>query len=222
MSPSDTEAAVVLFAPGAGASSASAWIQNFRQRLSTSRKVVCFDYPYRIAGRRAPDRLPVLIEAHCRAFIELQTEHPGRPIFLVGKSMGGRIGCHVSVELADAGPAGLVCLGYPLVGQNGKLRDAVLRELSAPVLFVQGTRDKLCPLATLAKVRTLMKAPNELHIVAGGDHSLVVGARQLAANGATQAHTDTEIASIIHNFLERHTMFHSGNIPAQLRKNRNG
>ena len=62
--------------------------------------------------------------------------------------MGGRIGCHVSLEEKVDG---LVCLGYPLcaMGDRTKLRDEVLRALTAPILFVQGTRDSLCPLDLL-------------------------------------------------------------------------
>ena len=55
---------------------------------------------------------------------------------LIGKSMGSRIGCHVAAEdpnIADA----VVCLGYPLVGMNGKLRDEVLKQLRVPTLLCQ-------------------------------------------------------------------------------------
>ena len=73
--------------------------------------------------------------------------------------MGGRIGCHVSLEEKVDG---LVCLGYPLcaMGDRTKLRDEVLRALTTPILFVQGTRDSLCPMDLLERVRTEMKTPN--------------------------------------------------------------
>ena len=85
--------------------------------------------------------------------------------------MGGRIGCHVSLEEKVTG---LVCFGYPLcaMGDRTKLRNEVLCALTTPILFVQGTRDELCPLDLLEGVRKEMKAPNLLHIVEGGDHSL--------------------------------------------------
>jgi len=84
-------------------------------------------------------------------------------------------------EAASASPtlprpiAGLVCLGYPLQsGATGALRDQVLLGLRTPILFVQGTRDPLCPLDKLAAVRPRMTAPNQLFVVEGGDHSLEV------------------------------------------------
>jgi predicted alpha/beta-hydrolase family hydrolase len=97
-----------------------------------------------------------------------------------------------------------VCFGYPLKGQgaNGKLRDAVLRELTTPILFVQGTRDPLCPLELLANVRQQMRAPNELHVVEHGNHSLEVTRGELKRSGRTQADVDREILSAIRAFVQ--------------------
>ncbi len=197
-----TPARLLLLAPGAGAPSSSAWMQAQKERLLPLGHVETFDYPYQLAQRKSPDRAPVLIAAHEQALERASQGHPG-PRVLVGKSMGGRIGCHVAVKLADK-PAALVCLGYPLVGQRGDVRDAVLLELETPVLFVQGSRDPLCPLERLATVRAGMRAPNELHVVEGGNHSLAVGKRDLAARGLTQAALDAEVTRRIAEFLVRH------------------
>jgi len=190
---------LLLFAPGAGAPSRSPWMAAWADRLGTFGRVVRFDYPYMEAGRRAPDRLPELIKAHAAA---LAAARPGRPdaVVLVGKSMGSRVGCHLSLQQPVAG---LVCLGYPLRGASGALRDQVLLELRTPILFVQGTRDRLCPLDELAAVRARMTAPSELHVVEGGDHSLQVGVRDLRARGLTQAQVDEQVLSSIRSFLER-------------------
>lgn len=192
---------LLLLAPGAGAPSSSAWMQAQKRRLEPLGRVVTFDYPYQREGRRSPDRAPVLLTAHEQALAAASRE-PCGPRVLVGKSMGGRIGCHLAVKLADK-PAALVCLGYPLVGQSGDVRDAVLLELTTPVLFVQGTRDKLCPLERLGAVRLRMRAPNELFVVEGGDHSLVVGKRELAARGSSQAAEDDAVTRAIAAFLAK-------------------
>jgi uncharacterized protein len=178
-----------LFAPGAGAPSSHPWMQQWRQRLSTIGDVDVFDYPYMQQGRRRPDPLPQLIAAHRQALIEARR---GRTTILIGKSMGGRIGCHVSLEEKVEG---VVCLGYPLCagGDRSRLRDKVLRALQTPILFVQGTRDSLCPLDLLESVRAEMRAPTFLHVVEGGDHSLLVSKRHLAAAGETQEEADRRI-----------------------------
>ena len=79
--------------------------------------------------------------------------------------------------------------------------DEVLRVLTTPILFVQGTRDSLCPLDLLERVRAEMKAPNFLHTVEGGDHSLRVPKRQLQGTGETQEDVDQEIFKAITDLL---------------------
>jgi predicted alpha/beta-hydrolase family hydrolase len=191
---------LILFAPGAGAPSSHPWMQGWKERLSGIGQVETFDYDYMREGRKRTDPLPKLIAAHRRALSEARTRYPAESTILIGKSMGGRIGCHLSLEeKAD----GLVCLGYPLcaMGDRAKLRDEVLRALTTPILFVQGARDSLCPLDLLERVRTEMKAPNFLHVVQGGDHSLRVPKRQLQASSETQMDVDQRIFQSITDFF---------------------
>jgi hypothetical protein len=166
-------------------------------RLSALGDVVRFDYPYRRTGRKSPDRLPVLIEAHRAALAEARAGRGGA-VVLVGKSMGGRVGCHVALEEPVAR---VVCLGYPLRGQRGVLRSEVLLALRVPILFVQGSRDMLCPLDRLEEVRALMTAPTLLHVVEGGNHSLELGVRALAARGETQEDVEVRALGAIAAFV---------------------
>ena len=188
---------LILFAPGAGAPSSHPWMQNWKRRLSEIGEVETFDYDYMRAGRKRPDPLPQLIAAHRKA---LEAAHQPDSIFLIGKSMGGRVGCHVSLEEKVGG---LVCLGYPLcaMGDRTRIRDEVLRALTTPIVFVQGTRDALCPLDLLERVRAEMKAPNCLHVVEGGDHSLRVPKRQLQTVDETQEDVDRKILKSIADFV---------------------
>jgi predicted alpha/beta-hydrolase family hydrolase len=112
--------------------------------------------------------------------------------------MGGRVGCHVALEEKVDG---VVCMGYPLcaMGDPSKLRDQVLRDLRTPILFVQGTRDSLCPLDLLESVRKEMSAPNVLHVVEGGDHSLIVRKKDLRSE--TQEDVDQRILKAIAEFV---------------------
>jgi predicted alpha/beta-hydrolase family hydrolase len=188
-----------IFAPGAGAPSSSSWMQTWKRRLTEIGDVVTFDYDYMREGRKRPDKLPQLVATHRAALANVRANFAG-PIFLIGKSMGGRIGCHVSLEQSVAG---LICLGYPLcaMGDRSKLRDQVLRDLRTPVLFVQGTRDQLCPLDLLESVRARMTAPNFLHVVAGGNHSLLV--RKKDVYDKTQNDVDLAITREINRFVAR-------------------
>jgi predicted alpha/beta-hydrolase family hydrolase len=189
---------LLLFAPGAGAPTSHPWMQMWAARLEALGRVQLFDYEYQTEGRPRPDRLPALITTHRRALTEARRAE--EPVIVIGKSMGGRIGCHVSLEEKVSG---LVCFGYPLCGAGdpARLRDKVLRELTTPVLFIQGTRDSLCPLDLLEVVRKQMRAPNSMHLVEGGDHSLLVSKRQLAERGETQLDVDERIARAIEEFV---------------------
>src|SRR5881392_407971 len=189
-----------LFAPGAGAPSTHLWMQQWKVRLQTIGDVEIFDYGYTREHRKRPDPLPKLVAAHRKALSQARERHPAGSTILIGKSMGGRIGCHVSLtEKVD----GLICLGYPLcaMGDRTKLRDEVLRALTTPILFVQGTRDSLCPLDLLERVRAEMKVPNLLHVVEHGDHSLRVPKRQLQAIGETQEEVDERAFGAVDLFL---------------------
>ncbi len=193
---------LILFAPGAGAPSSHPWMQNWKRRLSGIGEVETFDYDYMRAGRNRPDPLPQLVAAHRKALEAAREKHQPDTTFLIGKSMGGRIGCQVSLEEKVDG---LVCLGYPLcaMGDRTKVRDEVLRALTTPILFMQGTRDSLCPLDLMERVRTQMKTGNFLHVVGGGDHSLRVPKRQLQGTSKTQEDIDHEILKAIAGFVDQ-------------------
>ena len=186
-----------LFAPGAGAPSSHLWMQGWKESLTQIGDVETLDYDYMREGRKRPDRLPQLIAAHRAALAAARTKTSG-PIILIGKSMGGRVGCHVALEEKVDG---VVCMGYPLcaMGDRSKLRDQVLRDLHTPILFVQGTRDPLCPLDLLESVRKEMSAPNVLQVVEGGDHSLIVRKKDLGSE--TQEDVDQRIAKAISDFV---------------------
>jgi predicted alpha/beta-hydrolase family hydrolase len=175
-------------------------MQKWKQYLEGIVEVSLFDYDYLREGRRRPDPLPQLIAAHRQALRAWRETAAGGQVFLIGKSMGGRIGCHLALEEKVDG---VICLGYPLCGggDRTKLRDKVLRELQTPVLFVQGTRDPLCPLNILDEVRSQMRAPNLLHLVENGDHSLRLTKRALQAAGEAQDNVDQRILAAISKFV---------------------
>jgi hypothetical protein len=174
-------------------------MQRCAARLEAVGPVFPFDYPYMEERRKRPDPLPALVAAHREALTRAREAHDG-PVVLIGKSMGGRVGCQLALE-EDV--AAVICLGYPLCGGGNpeKMRAEVLLKLATPILFVQGTRDSLCPLDLLESVREQMKTPNQLYVVEGGDHSLVVTKGQLKAAGETQEDVEERILGTIREFV---------------------
>jgi predicted alpha/beta-hydrolase family hydrolase len=190
--PATHPVAALVLAHGAGAGQKSAWMVQAAQALA-DRGISCatFDFPYITAGRKVPDRAPAL-EAHWRAVVDdARTALDGLPLFIGGKSMGGRIASHLAAQGVE-GVRGLVFFGYPLhpPGQPEKRRDAHLPQITVPMLFIQGSADTFGNEAEMqALVPTLQNAT--LHNVTGGDHSLKVkgGAKAVAAAFASAMDT---------------------------------
>ncbi len=188
-----------LFAHGAGAGSGHHWMQAWKRRLETIGPVFLFDYPYITSRRGRPDPMPSLVNAHRAALRHAQSSHTG-PVVLAGKSLGSRVGCHLALE--EPVPA-LICFGYPLLGGGdpSKARDRALLSLERPVLFLQGTRDKLCPLPLLESILPRMKTTTQLHIVETGDHSLVATKTRLKMRGESQEDVDARVIDAITAFI---------------------
>jgi len=136
-----------------------------------------FNFPYKEKGQKAPDPQEKLVRTWQAAF-EFVKNHPqyGSPLVVAaGKSMGGRIASQMTVE-GLLPVSALVFLGYPLhpPGRKEQLRDAHLYRINIPMLFFAGTRDTLCDLELLKPVVSRLKAPADLEVVEGGDHSFVL------------------------------------------------
>jgi hypothetical protein len=133
-----------------------------------------FNFPYREAGRKAPDSQKTLVRTWQSAFHFLK-DHPvygTETIIGGGKSMGGRV---ASQMVADGilPVSRLIFFGYPLhpPGRKERLRDGHLYRIKIPMLFFAGTRDPLCDLSQLRVVLGRLETRWSLEPIEGGDHS---------------------------------------------------
>jgi len=170
----------VLLAHGAGADRNAAPLVATARALATAGiPSLRFDFPYRTAGKKAPDRPPVLLAAVREAAADLaaRTGLPPERLVLGGRSMGGRY-CSLAVgDTHDPLPAlGLLLLGYPLhpAGKPDSLRVEHFPRLKVPVLFVSGDRDALAGKAALEQWAETIPGPVDFHWLAGGDHGFRV------------------------------------------------
>lgn len=137
-------------------------------------RVVRIDFPYHLAGRRAPDRPPVLMATITAASDDLAGELgvPTTRIALGGRSMGGRM---CSMAVADGwSAAALVLISYPLhpPGKPDRLRTEHVGALELPCLFVSGTRDAFGTRDELEAATAAIPGPVTHVWIEGGDHSL--------------------------------------------------
>lgn len=164
----------LLLAPGASAGSDQPALVAIDDGVNDLVAVARLDFPYRLAGRRAPDRPPVLLEAVRDAAAGLAATAGCKPveILLGGRSMGGRI---CSMAVADGLPAaGLVLISYPLhpPGKKDKLRTEHFPALSVPCLFVSGTRDAFGSPEELEAATAAIPGQVTHVWIEGGDHGL--------------------------------------------------
>jgi predicted alpha/beta-hydrolase family hydrolase len=177
----------LVLAHGAGAGQDHPWMRRAAERLADlGVSVVTFDFPYTAAGRKLPDRGPVLEQAFSDVWTDVwrKLERTGLTgvgaiaprVFAGGKSMGGRIASQVAARGGfTPPPSGLVFFGYPLhpPGRPLDRRDRHLPDVNRPMLFLHGTKD---PFGEPDEMRALTGAlPRAtLALVEGGDHSLTV------------------------------------------------
>ena len=177
--PAGRSAPTLVLAHGAGAGQDHPWMTGAAQGLADRGvSVVTFDFPYVAAGRKAPDRGPVLEKFLAELWGETVGKSRAR-FFAGGKSMGGRIASQVAGGHAfSPAAAGLVFFGYPLhpPGKPERRRDRHLPNVACPMLFLHGTRD---PFGSPDEMKALTEGlPGAtLHVVEGGNHSLVARKR---------------------------------------------
>lgn len=186
--------ASIVIAHGAGAGMDHPFLAGFARAIADEGVAALrFNFAYMEAGRRSPDRAAVAVPAVMAAFDAARARaKPREPVWVSGKSFGGRMG---SVAVSEGLAAdGLVFLGYPLhpPGKPERVRDEHLYAITVPILFLQGTND---PFATPEVLKPVIKRLGKratLHAIEGGGHSFEVrgakrDAREIGASLAPLA-----------------------------------
>lgn len=190
----DPFAAIVL-GHGAGAGQKSPWMVKMASGLAArGLTAATFDFPYMAAGRGGPDRPPVLEQAWREAVEAARKELPDLPLFIGGKSMGGRIASHIASQGGAGDIGGLIFFGYPLhpPGRPDKRRDAHLPQIREPMLFIQGAVDTFGTGEEIRALLPLLKRAT-LHEVAGGDHGFKVPKRLGSPDAIMSGVMDTTV-----------------------------
>jgi predicted alpha/beta-hydrolase family hydrolase len=152
-----------------------------------------YQFPYMERGHRAPDRPPVLTETVRAAVRQARELADGLPVLAGGKSMGGRMTSLAASQEALEGVKGIVFFGFPLhpAGRPSTDRAEHLDQVTVPMLFLQGTRDRLTELELLRPVCESLGARATLQVIEGGDHSF----RVLKRSGRTDQEVLEEAAT---------------------------
>jgi predicted alpha/beta-hydrolase family hydrolase len=177
--PTDARACFV-FAHGAGAGMAHSFMEQAAAGLAARGiATLRYQFPYMERASKRPDP-PAIAHATVRAAVKEAARHcPGLPLVAGGKSFGARMTSQAQAKAPLEGVRGLAFFGFPLhpAGKPSIDRADHLAEIRVPMLFLQGTNDKLAELQLLKPVVEKLKLLATLHVVEAADHSFHVPAR---------------------------------------------
>ena len=179
MRPRDARACYA-FAHGAGAGMTHAFMTEAAEGLAARGiATLRYQFPYMEKGGKRPDP-PAVAQSAVRGAVATAAQHcPGLPLIAGGKSFGGRMTSQAQAKAPLPGVAGLAFFGFPLhaAGKPSSERADHLADISVPMLFLQGTADKLAEIDLLRPLVRKLGARATLHLVDGADHSFHVPKR---------------------------------------------
>ena len=172
--------AMYVFGHGAGAGMRHKFMEAASERLAEmSVATFRYQFPYMEAGRKGPNPAPILVKTVRSAVAEAARLAPDLPLIAGGKSMGGRMtSTAASTErLPGVCALGFFCFPLHAPGRDSSERGAHLAEVGLPMLFLQGTRDKLANLELLRPLLDEVRPRPTLHLVDDADHGFHVPKR---------------------------------------------
>jgi uncharacterized protein len=199
--PADARCLLVL-AHGAGAGMRHSFMEEMAEELTGAKVATLrFNFPYMEQRRKVPDRAPVPTEAVLAAVRTAAEVAPDLPLFAGGKSYGGRMSSQAASDNSLPKVRGVVFFGFPLhpPGQPSTKRAEHLARVKLPMLFLQGTRDKLADLSLLRPICAKLGSRATLHIIETADHSFHV----LKSSGKTDADVMRELARTVGGWTQK-------------------
>lgn len=210
---------LLVLGHGAGAPMSHPWMEKLAGALAGEGiSTLRYNFQYMEAGRRRPDPVRRLVSVAASALRAGRECADGLPLFAGGKSMGGRMTSMLVAEWARAVafvgretvdrlhaggaevPEGLVFFGFPLhaPGRRESVRGDHLMNVPCPMLFHQGTRDRLADLGLLRPLLERVGPRATLHVLEGGDHSLGM----LKRSGRTLDDVLAEAAGVTRQWMD--------------------
>jgi predicted alpha/beta-hydrolase family hydrolase len=172
--------ALYVFGHGAGAGMRHSFMEAAAGRLADEGVASFrFNFPFTEAGKGGPNPEPILLKTVRSAVAEARRLAPELPLFAGGKSMGGRMTSKAAASEPLPDVRGLAFFGFPLhaPGKSSDERGAHLVDVGLPMLFLQGTRDKLADLALLRPLLVRVRPKPTLHVIEEADHGFHVPKR---------------------------------------------
>jgi predicted alpha/beta-hydrolase family hydrolase len=192
----DDASLLYVLAHGAGAGMNHLFMTDIAERLAAAGVATLrYNFPFTEKGKRRPDYKTVLLVTIRKVVEKARELAPDLPIVAGGKSMGGRMTSQQMANEPMESVEGLVFVGFPLhaPGRDTSERGDHLFEVRVPMLFLQGTRDKLAKMELVEPLCEKLGDKATLHIVDGADH----GFKVLKRSGRTHDEVMAELSFAI-------------------------
>lgn len=173
--------AILVLAHGAGADMNHAFMKSIAQELAKLEiATLRYNFLYMEQKKKRPDFPAVAHQAVEAALLKAYELHSALPIFVGGKSFGGRMTSQYLSKHPSAFVKGIVFVGFPLhpAGKPAVERGDHLKSINAPMLFLQGTRDSLAEWDLISTVTNSLPTAT-LKKMEGADHSFKAGKQNL-------------------------------------------
>jgi uncharacterized protein len=177
----DDPIALLTLAHGAGAGMDHTFMQALAEALASFQMATLrFNFPFMENKKGRPDVPAVAHKTIAAAVTHAKEAHPSIPIFLSGKSFGGRMSSQYLAAHNDPYIKGIVFYGFPLhpPKKPATERATHLTEVKQPMLFLQGTRDELAEWSLIESVCTSLPTATLIKIE-GADHAFKAGKQNL-------------------------------------------
>jgi uncharacterized protein len=196
-----TARACYVIAHGAGAGMEHPFMGSVAEGLA-ERSVASlrYQFPYMERGSKRPD-VPKVAHAAVRAAVATMADlAPDLSVIAGGKSYGGRMTSQAHAASPLPRVRGLAFLGFPLhpAGRPSEERGTHLFEVRLPMLFLQGSRDRLADLQVLQPLVIKLGARATLKLLLDADHSFHVGAR----TGRKDADVRAEMLDVLARWID--------------------
>lgn len=172
---------IMTLAHGAGAGMHHSFMLTLAQLLSEQAiTTLRFNFPFAENKKGRPDTPAVAHQTIEAAIAKAQKLFPELPLFVAGKSFGGRMSSQYLSAHPDPGVKGIVFYGFPLhpPGKPSTERAEHLKDIKTPMLFLQGSKDELATWTLIESVCSSLKQATLIKIE-GANHAFKAGKKNI-------------------------------------------
>jgi predicted alpha/beta-hydrolase family hydrolase len=172
---------VMTMAHGAGAGMHHSFMVTLAQSLAQEGiTTLRFNFPFTENKKGRPDTPAVAHQTIEAAILKAQKLFPKLPLFVAGKSFGGRMTSqYMAANLNDA-VKGIIFYGFPLhaPGKPSIERAEHLKDVRSPMLFLQGSKDEFATEKLITEVCSSLPLA-ELIKIEGANHGFKAGKQDI-------------------------------------------